>query len=147
MVWFPDGNESLQLALTDNLRQSFKLGVHHCIQYSCALRECKSLPMNSISIMPYPLSMRLFLCALLSSVGLLIILSYSSILPWVPSRHCRAIFCDPYHWQVLSFGIAFLCAGFTFIIPQGWRAIGKINALGVLGGFLVGLIGAFLFSQ
>lgn len=94
----------------------------------------------------YRWSARLALCAIVGGVGLFLILSYLGVIDWPllhPARR-RALFNDPQHWQILSIGVAFLCAGLCFVIPSYWRLIGRACSLGVLGGLFAGIIGAFM---
>ncbi|WP_284101138.1 hypothetical protein [Parachitinimonas caeni] len=95
---------------------------------------------------PQPsLPTRLLLFCLCGGTGLFIILTYAGIVPWKPSGRCRAIFCDPYHWQVLCFGITFFCAGSAFVLPRRWHRVGQLNGLCLLIALLAGLTGSFLF--
>ena len=86
---------------------------------------------------------RVMLFVIVGGVGLFIIGAYSGLYYWPPIRRCKAIFCDPYHWQVLSIGIAFLCAGLAYIIPERLRLLGKVNAFMLLISLLAGVIGSF----
>lgn len=87
---------------------------------------------------------RLLICLLAGSLGLFIILLYAGILPWRPRGRCRAIFCDPYHWQVLSFGITFLCASLSVVIPRHWKAVGMLCSTTLVVSLVAGLVGSFL---
>lgn len=75
-----------------------------------------------------------------------LILSYFGIIHWPPLRpeRRRAIFSDPHHWQILSIGIAFVCAGASFIIPRTWNLIGKICGLILIVALVAGIVGSFL---
>jgi hypothetical protein len=86
---------------------------------------------------------RIVLFAIVGGVGLFIIGAYAGVYYWPPIRRCRAIFCDPYHWQVLAIGIAFFCAGLAYVIPEKWRIVGTLNALLLLAALLSGIIGSF----
>ena len=85
--------------------------------------------------------------ALICIPALVLILSYFGIIPWTPLRRCRAVFCDPYHWQVLVIKIAFLCAGLALIIPAGYKRLAKINGLILLGCFVAGVVGSLFFAR
>lgn len=89
---------------------------------------------------------RVALFVIAAGVGAFFILSYFGIFDWPPLRpgRRRAIFSDPHHWQILSIGIAFVCAGVAFIIPRGWTVIGKACSLLLLVSLLAGILGAFL---
>lgn len=94
----------------------------------------------------YPWAARIALCVIVAGAGLFLMLSYLGYIYWPPirpGRH-RAIFTDPYHWQIFSIGLAFFCAGISFVIPKRWIFIGKLCGLGVVGGLLAGIIGSFL---
>ena len=87
---------------------------------------------------------RLLIFLLAGGMGLFIILLYAGVVPWQPRGRCRAIFCDPYHWQVLSLGIAFVCAGLSFAIPRHWKAVGRLCSATLVVSFAAGLVGSFL---
>ncbi|MDN3577209.1 hypothetical protein QWZ03_10560 [Chitinimonas viridis] len=95
---------------------------------------------------PLPTEGRVLLGVLVGGLGVFIMLLYWGVVPWRPSRYCTAIFCDPYHWQVLSLGVGFFCVGLCFLIPRRWQVLGRLASWGVLLGFLVGIVGAFLFE-
>ena len=80
----------------------------------------------------------------MGGIGLFIIGAYFGLYYWPPVRRCRAIFCDPYHWQILAIGIAFFCAGVTFLIPKEWRIFGNLNAMVLVVSLLSGIVGSFL---
>jgi hypothetical protein len=86
---------------------------------------------------------RLLIFLLVGGMGLFIILLYAGVVPWRPSGRCRAVFCDPYHWQVLCFGITFVCAGLSFVIPRHWKSVGVLCSLTLLVSFVAGLVGSF----
>jgi hypothetical protein len=83
--------------------------------------------------------------ALVCIPALVLILSYFGVIPWMPPKRCKAVFCDPYHWQILVIGIAFLCAALTFIIPARWPKLAAINGLILLACFLAGVAGSLFF--
>lgn len=83
--------------------------------------------------------------ALVCIPALVLILSYFGVIPWSPPKRCRAVFCDPYHWQILVIGIAFLCAGFSLIIPADNKRLAQINWLILLSCFIAGVIGSLFF--
>jgi hypothetical protein len=85
---------------------------------------------------------RVVLFAAIGGAGLLLVLGYFGLVPWRPSPRCRAIFCDPYHWQVLGLGIAFCCIGLTFIVPRRHAGLGRACALIAALAFGISLIGA-----
>lgn len=105
-------------------------------------------PEDSLPTPPKPLPMagRVLLGVLVGGLGLFIMLLYWGVVPWRPSRYCTAIFCDPYHWQVLSLGVGFFCVGLCFLIPRHWQVLSRLASWGLLLGFLVGIVGAFLFE-
>lgn len=86
---------------------------------------------------------RMVLFALLAGTGLFIIGAYSGLYYWPPIRQCRAIFCDPYHWQILALGIAFFCAGLAYLIPERYKLVGTINATLLFAALFSGVIGSF----
>ena len=90
-----------------------------------------------------PLQTRLVLFLIVGGVGAFLIGAYLGLYSWPRLRSCRAIFCDPYHWQILAIGIAFFCAGLAYLIPPGWKLVGKINGALVVGALLAGIVGAF----
>ncbi len=83
--------------------------------------------------------------ALVCIPALVLILSYFGVIPWTPPKKCRAVFCDPYHWQILVIGIAFLCARLALIIPADNKGLARINGLILLCCFVAGVVGSFLF--
>ena len=83
------------------------------------------------------------LFALLAGTGGFIVLLYLGIIPWRSSGRCRAVFCDPYHWQVLCFGTTFLLAGLAFIIPQRHRVLGSACSVGFIVSLLSAIVGTF----
>ena len=91
------------------------------------------------------LKTRLLLGLLCGGIGMFIILSYFGVIPDSSVGRCRAIFCDPYQWQVLSFGMAFFSTGLALVIPPTWPRLGRLASLGVVGGLLAGLVGTFFF--
>lgn len=93
----------------------------------------------------YSTKRRLLLFSLVSLPALLIVLLYFRIIPWTAPKRCRAVFCDPYHWQILVIGIAFFCAGLALIIPASWRKVTSINAVILVVCFVAGVIGSLFF--
>lgn len=95
--------------------------------------------------MNQPLSWRarVALCLIVGGAGLFIVGAYAGWYYWPPIRACRAVFCDPYHWQVLAIGVAFVCAGLAFVIPERFRLTGQLNAAVLVVSLLAGVIGAF----
>lgn len=89
-------------------------------------------------------STRLGLFVVVGGTGLFIIGAYLDIYHWPPVRKCRAIFCDPYHWQILAIGIAFFCAGLAYLIPKGCRTLGTLNSFVLLASLLSGIVGSFM---
>lgn len=88
---------------------------------------------------------RIALFLIVGGVGVFLILSYMGYIYWPPIRsNRRAIFSDPYHWQILSIGISFFCAGASFIIPSHWHILGRLSSIGVVVGLLAGVIGSFM---
>ena len=93
----------------------------------------------------YAWSARISLFVIVGGVGLFLILSYAGIIHFPPIRdNRRAIFSDPHHWQILSIGFAFFCAGASFIIPSHWKLIGRLCGFSIVIGFFAGVIGSFL---
>ena len=90
---------------------------------------------------------RATLFVILVGVGLFILGGYLGVYYWPPIRQCRAIFCDPYHWQILAIGGAFLCAGLSFVIPEKFRLLGKVNAAVLLFALFAGIIGSFVAAR
>jgi hypothetical protein len=88
---------------------------------------------------------RLLLFGLFCGTGLFIVLQYFGVIPASPGRRCRAIFCEPDHWQVLCFGLSFLCAGLAILTPPRYPRLGKAFGMALIGNLLAGLIGSFLF--
>lgn len=86
---------------------------------------------------------RLLVFLLAGGMGAFICGLYFGVIPWRPSRHCRAVFCDPYHWQVLGFGLTFLLAGLAFVIPRNWRWLGRACSLGFIVSLVSSLVGTF----
>lgn len=100
---------------------------------------------KSSSIEGYSWRTRFALFVIVGGVGVFFILSYLGYIYWPPIRMNRkSIFKDPFHWQILSIGIAFFCAGASFVIPRHWGFLGKICSIGVVVGLLAGIIGSFL---
>jgi len=89
---------------------------------------------------------RFVLFLITSGVGGFIVLSYFGVIPWSPSRHCRAVFCDPYHWQILSLGITFCSVGLAFLIPPRMETLWRICILVILCSFCAAMIGTIFFS-
>lgn len=63
---------------------------------------------------------RLFASALVCAMGAFILLLSLGVIPWspTPSRRQRAIFADPYHWQIGVVGLAFFSAGVAMALDQ-----------------------------
>lgn len=86
-------------------------------------------------------------CIACCGTGLFIVFEYAGILPWAPGLHPevkRAVFQDPYHWQVLCIGLAFLSAGLLFLIPKSQPMLGRLLSLVFLGSLIAGITGSFL---
>jgi hypothetical protein len=92
---------------------------------------------------PYSWPVRVLLFVIVGGSGGFIVLAYAGVVWWPPSHYCTARFCDPHHWQVLSFGLAFLCAGLAFLIPGHWRTLGRLNSVCLIIALLAALIGSF----
>lgn len=93
----------------------------------------------------YSWSARVTLFAIVGGVGLLLILSYAGVLHFPRMRsNRRAIFSDPHHWQILSIGIAFFCAGASFVIPSRWKFLGVLCSTCLVVAFFAGIIGSFM---
>ncbi|HVY05477.1 MAG TPA: hypothetical protein VHB46_05835 [Burkholderiales bacterium] len=88
---------------------------------------------------------RSMLCIVVCAMASIPILLYFGVIPWTPPKRCRAVFCDPYHWQLPAIGIAFFCAGLSLVIPPERRVLARINGLAILGGFMAGVAGSFFF--
>lgn len=88
------------------------------------------------------LASRVAVFAVCGLVGGFIVLLYLGVIPWKPARRCSAVFCDPYHWQVLCFGLVFTLAGLMFIIPGHWRRTGRLVTWGFLLCLVAGLVGS-----
>ena len=86
---------------------------------------------------------RLWLFIVIGGTGLFIIGSYLGFYYWPPIRRCKAIFCDPYHWQILAFGIAFFCAGLAYLIPKEWKRLVNLIAATLLVCLISGIVGSF----
>lgn len=96
------------------------------------------------SIDNYSWHARIALFLIVGGVGAFLICSYLGYIDLPPARNSRrAIFSDPHHWQILSIGIAFFCAGAAFIIPRNWQVLGRLSGIGVVVGLLAGIIGSF----
>lgn len=132
-----------------SLRESTGIGLKEARDLIAVLDRGarETLPTRRVAmrapVTPYSWSTRLLLFFLVGGSGLFTILSYAGVIYWPPIRRCRAIFCDPYHWQVFSFGLAFWCAGFAFFIPEHLRIVGRLNSICLLVSLLAGIIGAF----
>lgn len=87
---------------------------------------------------------RIGLAAALGAAGLAIIAAYFGAFNHPPASECLAIFCDPYHWQILAIGIAFSSGSASLLIPEGWPATERFNATLLLLSFLAGFAGSFL---
>lgn len=76
-------------------------------------------------------------------MGAFIVLLYLGVIPWQPRARCRAVFCDPYHWQVLCFGLVFLLAGLSFLIPARLRVLRVLSSVMLITLFFGAFIGTF----
>jgi hypothetical protein len=85
-----------------------------------------------------------FLATLCAASGAFIVLLYLGVVPWRRVGRCRALLCDPYHWQVLCFGVAFAAAGALFLIPPRLAPLGRLVALLAVASFAAALGGALL---
>lgn len=81
-----------------------------------------------------------WVCFLLIAVGAYIVLLSLGVIPYVPSGRRRALFPTPHHWQVTSFGIAFIASGVAVAFPRSrhpWRlliaAVTAVSFLAPLG--------------
>lgn len=92
---------------------------------------------------PLSLPARLTLFVLAGGIGAFNIGAYLGLYYWPPIRRCKAIFCDPYHWQILAIGTAFFCAGLAYLIPQRWKRVGQLNAAILLVSLVAGVVGSF----
>ena len=97
--------------------------------------------------MPKSLATRIVFCVVTSGMGVLFILEYARVLPWRHPYNCRAVFCDPYHWQILAFGICFFCMGLNFIIPTRMRELSSWNKSFVITALIAGLVGSLFFAK
>lgn len=86
---------------------------------------------------------RVALFCIVGGVGAYICALYFGLAPWRPPRHCSAVFCDPYHWQVLCFGLSFFLAGLAFLIPREWSWLGRTCSTGIVVALIAGLVGTF----
>lgn len=80
-----------------------------------------------------------------SAPGFLLVLWYlATVLSRLP-RQCRAIFCDPHHWQVFFFGLGFAGIELTVLpsskLPRLARVI-LCSSVTLLGATLVGFFAA-----
>ncbi len=41
----------------------------------------------------------------------------------------RAVFNDPHQWQITAFGLLFVHAGMSLVIPERAQALGRFNAM------------------
>jgi len=89
---------------------------------------------------------RFVLFAITSGIGGIIMLIYFGVIPWSPSRHCNAVFCDPYHWQILSLGITFCLVGCAFLIPPRMETLVRLCTLAILCSFGAAMIGTIFFA-
>lgn len=84
---------------------------------------------------------RIALMLALCSGGMLLIAFYFGWLPWPRPQHCRAVLCDPAHWQLLMIGVGFVLLGLPLLVPArhtsavGWMVLIAIACLmsGVIG--------------
>ena len=79
---------------------------------------------------------------LVAAVGVGILLAATGVVQWPASRRCRAIFCEPTHWQIACIGVAFLCAGLALVIPPRFKRLLRVNAGVLVVCFLAGVIGS-----
>ena len=98
-----------------------------------------------VSQAPMSLSGRMIMFCLCSAPGIFILLQYFGVVRTSYVGRCRAIFCEPDHWQVLCFGLAFFCVGLAFLIPQRFPVLGTVNALALVGCFVSAIIGTFFY--
>lgn len=87
---------------------------------------------------------RWFLLLVVGGTGGFILLLYLGVIPWRPYRGCRAVFCDPYHWQVACFGVAFLLAGVACVIPSRQRVLGLLCSAGLVTALIAGAVGTIM---
>jgi hypothetical protein len=86
---------------------------------------------------------KIILFLIVGSVGAFITSAYLGWIYFPPVRRCQAVFCDPYHWQILSHGIAFLTAGLALVIPARFQRIGRLNGICLLTSLIAGIVGSF----
>jgi hypothetical protein len=79
------------------------------------------------------------------AMGTFIILISLGVISLPPSRR-RALLDGPRHWQVTCFGIAFFCAGLSFLI-QKWKALAVANSVVLLGAFIAPMLWVLFFSK
>jgi hypothetical protein len=84
-------------------------------------------------------------CLAAAGVGLCLLGEYAGVLPWRPSARSgkRAIFGDPYHWQVAAIGLAFFLAGVSFVVPPKWPLLGRALGISIVVSLAAGIIGSF----
>lgn len=86
---------------------------------------------------------RIALMLALCSSGLLLIVFHFGWLPWPRPQYCRAVLCEPRHWQALMIGAGFVVLGLHLLVPVRYpRVIGLmvLTAIAVLLGGVIGLL-------
>lgn len=81
---------------------------------------------------------------LASGAGIFIILLYAGVIPFQPPARCRALFCAPYHWQILCFGLGFAGMGAALLSTGKESALGRACAYAGAVALAAALAGTWL---
>jgi hypothetical protein len=71
--------------------------------------------------------------ALFVGTGAYIVGLYAGWVPWRPSARCKAVFCDPHHWPVLTGGLMWWAMAAVLALPAGAHRTRLVAALLVVG--------------
>ena len=79
-------------------------------------------------------------------IGVYVVLLSLGVIPDLPGSKKQGLFATPHHWQITSFGLAFLCAGISAAFPNRRHWLLFLNHTVLLIAFLAPTTWVLFFS-
>ncbi|WP_050415841.1 hypothetical protein [Azoarcus sp. CIB] len=79
-------------------------------------------------------------------IGVYVVLLSLGVIPDLPHSKKQGLFATPHHWQITSFGVAFLCAGVSAAFPDRRHWLLFLNHTVLLVAFLAPTTWVLFFS-
>lgn len=79
-------------------------------------------------------------------IGVYVVLLSLDVIPDLPLSKKQGLFATPHHWQITSFGLAFLCAGISAAFPNRRHWLLVLNLAVLLVAFLAPTTWVLFFS-